>query len=246
MVGIALPNEGYLSYRTLLYFILVNGGMLYRDDGSIQLSSDKNIEVYEFLNTLSREGLINNYKPQQSITDVTNQFIKGEAAAVLTTPEMIKYIYEKTSKDFVKNMEILSLRSFDDTFYSSGPIFTQVLCVYKNSARKPEAQIFAEWLCREYSNRWPQNNDSAIPALTTGYNGTYISGEFNEKIFEEILLNSTYPTYPNPLSTNEIILEGTDVLNGFMQGLLTPDSDFSSLIPEYQNEINILAEKFNR
>ena len=246
MAGIALPNEGYLSYRTLLYFILVNGGALYREDGNIQLSSDKNSEIYNFIRTLSEERLISSFKPQQSITDVTSLFIKGEVAAVLTTPEMIKYIYENTSKDFVKNMGILSLKGFDNAFYSSGPMFTQVLCVYKNSARKQEAQVFANWLCKEYSNRWPQNNDSAIPALITGYTGTYISEEFYEKIFEEILPSSTCPTYPSQVSTNEIILEGSDVLNSFMQELLTSDADLTGLIAEYQNEIDILSVKLNR
>ena len=35
--GVALPNKGYLSSRTLTYFLLVNGGSLFEPTGDINL-----------------------------------------------------------------------------------------------------------------------------------------------------------------------------------------------------------------
>jgi len=245
MAGIALPGKGYLSSRSLLYFVLINGGAIFDQNGNIQLSSEKNNEVYKFFNTLAAENLIYNEKSQISLNDVSNLFVRGEAAAILTTPTALKGIYDETGKDFIENIEILSLRGFDDTFYCSGPVYTELLSVFKNSQRKEEALIFAEWFCKNYSELWSQEKAVEIPSMIMEHDAAILNEKFTNMVFQEAIPNTRYPSYPNTNSVNYIAMEGTDVLNSFMNEL-QKSADLNGLIVKYQSEFDEWSQKFNR
>lgn len=243
--GIALPTKGILASRSLLYFIQVNGGTLFKDDGRIQLESDKNNEVYEFLHTLSSEGLIYDGESQLNINDITNLIINEEAAVVLTSPTILRDIYNKTDKDFIKNLDILSLRGFDDVFYSSGPAFSDILCVYKNSQRKEEAKVFVEWLCKNYSTLWAKNQGGDIPSIITDNEAAILNEEFSRKVFGKIISKTSFPSYPHPNSINYIVIEGTSVFNDFIFDLYE-QVNLDEMLAAYQNEIDGWSLRFNR
>ena len=245
MAGIALPNKGYLASRALMYFILVNGGSLFDQPDQISLAGKENEEIYDFIRTLYEDKLIYDKKTQLSIKDVSDLFSNGETAAVLTSLTELRRIFENTDKEFIKNVEIVTLRGFDDVFHSSGPIFLDVLCVYKNSQHKEKAQLFAKWLCKEYASMWEQDKGNKIPAIVTKNDYAVLNERFTQAYFNDILPNAVFPSYPETNSINYIILEGTDVLNNFLYDVAS-DADMEELILKYQQELDDWVERFNR
>ncbi len=245
MAGIALPNKGYLASRALIYFILVNGGSMFEQAGEITLAGKENEEIYDFFHTLYAEELIYDKKTKLSTKDVSDLFSNGEAAAILTSSTELRRIFENTDKEFIKDVEIVTLRGFDDVFHSSGPIFLDVLCVYKNSQHKEEAQLFAKWLCEEYAHMWEQDKGNMIPAIVTQNEYAVLNERFTQKYFDDIYPNAVFPSYPETNSINYIILEGTDVLNNFLFDVAS-DPDMEELMREYQQQMNEWVERFNR
>lgn len=243
--GVALPNKGYLSSRTLTYFLLVNGGSLFEPTGDINLLNKKNSEVYDFLNTLFDEGLVYNEKSQLGIQDVTNLFSSGEVAAVLTSPTKLRGIFEDTDKSFIQDVEILTLRGFDDIMHSSGPIFLDVVCVFKNSQHKGKAQDFAAWLCEEYARQWEQGNGGKMPAIVVQNDSAMLNERLTQKYYGEILNNGSYPTYPKENSVNYIILEGTNLINNFLADIAL-DIELEEVVIKYQEQLDEWVKRFNR
>lgn len=245
LAGIAIPNKGYLSARSLLYFILVNGSSIFDITGNYQLLSDKNFQVYDFIHTLSKENLVYNKKSQLSINDLTNVFIKGEAAFILTTPTTLYEIYNKTNKEFIDNVEIVSLKGFDDIFYSSGPVFTQVLSVFKNSQHKDEAQVFVEWFSNNYSELWRDYQYDEVPAIKMNNGGTILNEKFTTDVFQSIIPSSRFPSYPVANSVNYIATEGTDIMNDFVIEISGSD-DIKATAEKYQGLMRDWSQRFNR
>jgi multiple sugar transport system substrate-binding protein len=243
--GIALPSKGYLSTRTLLYFLLVNGGTLFDGTGDFQLSSTKNNEVYSFFNKIYKENLVYNKKSQLGINDVVNLFTRGDVAFILTTPTTLKDIYSETNKDFINNIDIISLKGFDNLFYSSGPVFNEVLTVFKNSQHKDEAQVFVEWLCENYSELWPEYQYDEIPAIIENQKTSILNERFTKRVFQELIPETKYPSYPVSSSVNYIVTEGTDVISSFIHDLST-SNEISGTVRKYQDIVNNWSERFNR
>jgi ABC-type glycerol-3-phosphate transport system substrate-binding protein len=243
--GIALANKGYLSGRSMLYFILVNGGSIFDSGGSFKLGGEKNLQVYDFFHTLSKENLIYNKKSQLSVNDMTNVFTRGEAAFILTTPTTLDEIYNKTNKDFIDNVEILNLKGFDNIYYSSGPVYTQVLSVFKNSQHKEEAQVFVEWLSENYSELWPDYQYDEIPAINIYNRNSILNEKFTKEVFQSIIPSSRFPYYPAANSVNYIAIEGTDIINDFLLEISNSE-DINAAVEKYQSIVRDWSVRFNR
>ena len=201
--------------HTLYNAILNNGGGLFTEDRQLDLRSDANMQAFQLLADMVKDGSVSPASTGYSSEDKRAAFNRGEAAFMLDGPGAIAQAGEVGAK--IGIVPPMTGPSGD-----KGTIFwVNNMMVYEQTEHPEEVKTFLKWWLANNLPLWSEGHCGQIPARKSISSNEYFTANepVNYVIANYVPVGKTTATHASGIFPALNDVEGEGVMQSFVQQL---------------------------
>ena len=217
--GVVMPSSGtVLGTHNLFMWMFNNGSGFFKEDGTLDVMNDGNIEAMEFVADMVKAGAVHPGSAGFADADADRAFVQGAAAIYVRTPGVES---REDTQPIIDKVELMS--PIESPNGTKGTIFWINNIMMYTQADDPQATTdFLKWYSTNQLPLWTEGHCGQLPTRTSFAAKAYFQDNaYTKKVLDEWIpvgqttgakMSSIFP------ALNEI--EGEGVMQTLTQDLL--------------------------
>ena len=215
--GFVTGGAGNYGKQFLITMMINNGGGIFDENRGVAVSSnERNLEAFQFISDLAKDGSINPACNGYSNDDAERAFVSGKAAFYFCSPALLQQYPELQGK--VAIMDPLEGPHGD----KGSLIWYNNIMIYSDTEHPEETKDFLKWWVMNQEDLFLKGGLTSLPArISTTENELYSTDENLKKTIEDWLPISKTTGAQCPETFAELNeIEGDTLLTNAIQGLI--------------------------